>query len=35
MTDKITISAATPNATPASDIKVMNDTNRVRRFARR
>ena len=35
MTDRITISAATPSEIPSNEISVMKETNRVRRLARR
>ena len=35
MTDRMTISAATPSAIPMREISVMKDTKRVRRLARR
>ena len=35
ITDKMTINAATPSAIPASDIRVMKETNRVRLLARK
>ena len=35
ITDRMTMSAATPNAIPSREISVIKDTNRVRRFALR
>jgi hypothetical protein len=35
ITERMTISAATPSAIPISEMSVMKETKRVRRFARR